>query len=186
MREPVPQNLSACPLAGAGCQLCPLSPGAPGPAAAEGAGGQLQRAPGLPQGQDHPGTLWLPVSSFSEGVDSGGCLSQGLESCGDNSCMARSSQFYSQPTLSTLSGHSSSAAGAGWSQGRLSSSPPPHWLHSEFPSQRLPQFPHCCCSPFPPCSCYQHKCLCWDVMEMDRQTDSSEPAQLWGWGNPLT
>lgn len=117
MREPVPQNLSACLLAGAGCQLCPLSPGAPGPAAAEGAGRQLQQAPGLPQGQDHPGTLRLPVSSFSEVLESGGL---GLECCRDNSCMSRNSQFCS---LSTFSGHSSSAAGAGWSQGRLSSSP---------------------------------------------------------------
>lgn len=145
MREHVPQNFSACLLTGARCQLCPLSPGAPGPAAAEGAGGQLQQAPGLPQGQDHPGTLRLPVSSFSEVVEGGGWLSQGLVCCGDNSCMSRNSQS----NLPAFSGHLSSAAGAGQSQGRLSSSPP-HRLGGGFPPQPLPQFPHCCAPPFLP------------------------------------
>lgn len=30
----------------------------------------------------------------------------------------------------------------------------------------------------------QHKCLHWGVVEMDRQTESSEPAQLQAWGIP--
>lgn len=32
--------------------------------------------------------------------------------------------------------------------------------------------------------CSQHQCLHWGGVEMDRQTESSEPAQLQGWGVP--
>lgn len=178
MREPVPLNFSACLLTGARCQLCPLSPGAPGPAAAEGAGGQLQQAPGLPQGQDHPGTLWLPVSSFQRWWRVGdGCPRVWCAVGTILACPGTASPIC-LPFLGTcLLGQDRARAGC----------PLPH------PVAWVVGSPHSPCLSFPtavlPLSsllmlpgCSQPMCLHWGVVEMDRQAESSEPAQLQGWG----
>lgn len=197
--HPIPQNPSL-PSGSGVPALSPVPAGTPGPAAAEGAGGQLQRAPGFSPRQVHPGTLRLPVSCFSEVMGTGGVVTSGLGvllggALGMIPGCPGTPSFAPESPLPTFSGRSSSAAGKRWGQGRFSSSAAAWAWVVGAPRPRPAAAP---CLSFPtavltlPTLLRLQGCsyLRPGAMEKhppartDGWTESSEPAWLVGWGIP--